>query len=292
MFAPVAHQRIVRAAAAVLTGTLVDQDGEPASAAGAVTVRVQRADGTDLLAAGTATTDGTGGVYTVALTSAQTADLDLLTATWSEDDQERAVTLHEIVGGVYFTVAQARIADASIAVEKYGDEAVRDARTEVEQQCEAIVGVALVPRYARVAVDAHAGGWVVLPNRQVRSIRTVSTVLTDGSLEAWTTDRVSQLHLDHRLELGIGSGRVVVEYEHGLDRPPADLVKAAIQHTRHQLSTFTVSSLIDRATQVQTIEGQSMQLATPGRFGFDTGIPTVDAVYQRYRKRFSGVGLA
>lgn len=282
MLAPVAHQRIVRATTATLTVTLVDQDGEPAAAAGAVTVRVQKGDGTDLLPAGTATTTGATGVYGVELTAAQTADLNLLTATWTEDGVERAVTLHEIVGGVYFTVAQARARDASITEAKYDAETVRTARTEVEQQCEEICGVAWVPRFARVELDVHAGGWVALPNQQVRSIRSVSSVLSDGSLDAWSADRLAELVAERGLRVGVTSGRLVVEYEHGYDRPPADLVTAAIQHLRHQLNTFTTSSLVDRATQVQTIEGQNLQLATPGRFGFDTGIPTVDAVYQRY----------
>ena len=121
----------------------------------------------------------------------------------------------------------------------------------------------------------------------VRRIRSISDVDTStGVLTAWDSTWVSPIPAAANGEIkaarGFGHGTVVVEYEHGFDRPPADLVTAAIQHLRHQLNTFVSSSLIDRATQVQTIEGQNMQLATPGRFGFDTGIPGVDAVYQRY----------
>ena len=152
MATEVAHQRIVRATAATLTVTLVDQDGEPSDAAGAVTVRVQRADGTDVLAAGTATTNPAGtGTYSVALTAAQTATLDLFTATWTVSGINVAVTLHEIVGGVYFTVAEARARDASISTSAYTAEAVRQARAEVEQQCEMITGVAWVPRFRRAS---------------------------------------------------------------------------------------------------------------------------------------------
>ncbi len=150
-----------------------------------------------------------------------------------------------------------------------------------------ITGVAWVPRFRRVYLQAQGTSTLVLPDPMVRRIRSVSDVDTStGVLTAWDSTWVSPIApaASGVIEAarGFGYGTVVVEYEHGHDRPPADLVTAAIQHLRHQLNTFVTSSLIDRATQVQTIEGQNMQLATPGRFGFDTGIPNVDAVYQRY----------
>jgi hypothetical protein len=286
------HQRIVRATAATLQVTLTDQDGEPEDAAGAVTVAVATADGAEVLAAGTATSAGAG-VYTVTLTAAQTVDLNLLTATWSTGGNVVASTLHEIVGGVYFSVAQARAADAAITASAYDNATVQAARAEVEQQCEAICGVAWVPRYQRATLTAN-GGHLVLPTPMVRRIRTVNDVDTStGVLTPWASTDVTPISVGRSGVIssarGFGSGTVVVEWEHGYDRPPADLVKASILHLRHQLNTFVTSSLIDRATQVQTIEGQNMQLATPGRFGFDTGIPVVDAVYQRYSHKIPGV---
>lgn len=285
-------QRILQSTAATLRTSLADQDGEPADA-GVVTVRVQRADGTDVLAAGTATTSDSAGGYSVTLTRAQTASLDLLTATWTASEVVVATTSHEIAGGVYFTVAEARAKDASITTGEYPPAIVQAARSEVEHQCEEITGVAWVPRFAREYVQGSGSTTLVLSRPRVRRVRSISDVDSLGVLTAWDSDRVSIINANAGGVItsgyGFGRGRLVVEYEHGHDAPPPDLVTAAIIHLRHQLNTFRTTSLIDRATQVQTIEGQNLMLATPGRYGFETGIPPVDAVYQRYSWKIPGI---
>ena len=107
-------QRVLRGAAATLTYVNLDADGVAADAAGAVTVGVTRADGTVLVAAGTATTKpgSTTGIYTVGLTPTQTAQLDLLTATWTVGVLTAAArtTEHLVVGGYMFSIDELRSA--------------------------------------------------------------------------------------------------------------------------------------------------------------------------------------
>src|SRR4051812_41669308 len=103
MDAPIAASRHRVGAAASLQVTWTDELDEPASAAGAVTVRVQKADGTDVVTAGSSTTGSN--PYVRALTAAQNATLELLTATWTDAGSSATrTTRHEIVGGFFFPI--------------------------------------------------------------------------------------------------------------------------------------------------------------------------------------------
>jgi hypothetical protein len=259
-----------------------------------VTVTVTRADGTVLVASTGATGAGTG-IYTLALTKAQTEDLDLLTATWSAAGVVLATTHHEIVGGVYFTVAQARLLDRALTLEKASNEAMVAGRREVEEQCEAITKQAWVPRFRRVELTRtqFRPGYLVLPDPFVRRIRSIDLVDAAGITTAWTGDvddigprRDGVITAPGATTFDAAS--LVIAYEHGHDRPPENLVRAGVLHLRHQLGLLATSSTMDRATQTSN-DGQTVLLATPGRFGFDTGIPSVDAVYQRHAFKEFGI---
>lgn len=290
-------QRILRGVAATLSVTLTDGDGTAAAASGAVTVGVIRADGTVLVAAGTATANPSTGVYTVGLTPAQNAALDLLTATWTDaGDGSVHTSLHEVVGGFLFSVAEARDLEPTLAdTSAYPTAKILQVRTEVEQECEAICDVAFVPRYRRARVDGTGGVELLLPDHEIRTVRSVRTYADSDTYAALTSAQLAELLVfpdDRRIErpataaFDLGRLNVVVEYEHGYDAPPPDLKRANVRHLRHRLNAGK-SGIPDRANRLTTNQGVTYDLERPGPFS--TGIPDVDAVYQRYSKR-SGDG--
>lgn len=296
MVAPVV-QRIAKGAPATLTLTVTDSDGEPAEPAGTVTVGVAKADGTAVVAALTATAAGSTGVRTVALTSAQTATLERLTATWT-NGTATWVSYAEIVGGFLFSVAQARAFDASLSVSAsnpFSTAEILAARGVVEQRCEFICDRAFVPRYARVTLDGGGGPELVLGVSEPRSIRSVRVLSVAGST-TYTTLSASALAGIARFEDGTirrtdggvwaeDRQNIVVEVEHGWDTPPPDLVPAVLLHLRHHL-TSSRTPLLDRATQFNDGDGGSYQLATADVY--KVGIPPVDAIYEQYSRRSRG----
>jgi len=272
--------------------TLLDQDGDAAEPGGAVTVHVQKADGTDVLAAGTATSSGGTGIRTVGLTAAQTATLELLTATWADaGDSSTHTTYVEIVGGYLFTVAEARASDPTLADPgRYPASLVVAKRREVDEEFSWICDQAFTRRYRRVAVDGSGGRELRLPDNTLRAVRSVRVYDdTRSSYTAFDAGELAELtvHEDRLVErppgkvFPWGRGNVVVEYEHGWDRPPEELKRAAITRLRYLLNAAR-SGIPDRATSFTSTEAGTFRLDTarPRR----TGFPDIDAVLGRWSK--------
>jgi hypothetical protein len=288
----VALTRVLRTAKGALEHVFYDLDGEtPLSATGDVSVSVVDANG-DSVASGTAGTGGTG-AYTwtlpaqaqlAALTVSWTAVLDGTTVT--ETDQV------EIVGGYFFPLAAGRAQDSSLAnANRYTTAKLAVTRTETEQECEEICAQAFVPRYRRVVLDGTGGTEILLPDPNIRRIRAVHMApRVDGTFTAFTTAQLAALveRGDRVLRRTDGNtwtegyGNVIVEYEHGLDAPPTDLVRVAKLRMRSRLNMET-TGIPDRALSYQAASGGTFRLSTPGKYR--TGIPEVDAVYQRYSLR-------
>lgn len=292
-------QRILQGAPAALSVTLADQDGNPVAAVGALTVSVAQADGTVLLPAGTTTTAaGPIGAYTAALTAAQTVLLNVLTATWTDAGNGRVVTTtHEIVGGFYFNLADARGSNDNLLQDaaKYPDPLVLTTRQEVEEEAERICDVSFVPRYKRLVLDGWATPELILGGHRIRTIRSIRiyTVAGGSQFIAFTPAQLSSLVIDpdgtlHRTDFGFfdeGRGNIVVELEHGYDAPPATVKRAALTRLRSRLN-FEKGAVPDRATTFTAENGQSYKLSTADEFR--TGIPEVDAAYERYSERERG----
>lgn len=289
----VADQRILRGVTATLQVTLVDQYGTAADAAGAVTVHVTRGDGTDVLPAGTATTHGATGIYTVALTPAQTASLDLLTAVWSDaGDGSTTTTLIDIAGGFFFSIADVRNFDAGLTAGKFPDAVVLAKRQQVEDECEWICDVAFVPRYRRVVLNGSGESTLNLPDNMIRTVRSVRTYTAPTTYTSFTATQLAALDLADpngiitRTESGAyfpeGRGNTVIEYEHGYDRPPSDLAEASLFRIRNVLNRPT-TGVPDTAQQVSTPEGETYRLDQPS--AYKTGMPNVDGTYARYSMR-------
>jgi hypothetical protein len=292
------QQRVLQGAPAVLKVVLADQDGSPVDATGALTVGVKTADGTVVLAAGTATVHAGTGNYTVALTAAQTATLNLLTATWTDAGNARVVTSkHEIVGGFFFSLADARASnDGDLAdAAKYPDPAILAARQEVEYEAEKICDAAFVPRYCRVIMDGLASTELVLPHNLIRVVRSIRiypvpgganfTAVSQATLDGLSIDRDGTIH---RTDFGFfddGRANIIVEYEHGYSVPPPDVKRASLTRLRSRLF-LDKTGVPSRATTYTAENGQSYKLSVAD--AYKTGLPDVDAAYERYSERTRG----
>jgi hypothetical protein len=288
----VANQRVLRATAATLSWQPQGADGEPADP-GTVTVAVTRADGTSVVAAGTAVSGSGTNPRTYTLTVAQTAALDRLTAVWTVSGTTVATTFHDVVGGFYFSVAELRALETSLSsTSDYPLARLLSVRDEVETLFESACGCAFVPRFDTDRVYGWSGSRVLLSRPFIRRVRwvrqhhhyTTSPAYTDytaSELTGVTVDQDTVVVLPYSTA---GFESVEFGFEHGMDSPPADVRRAAMQWAR-LLANQTKSGVPDRATTMQLPDGGSVTLATPGVGRWHTGVPFVDEVLRRYDHR-------
>lgn len=293
----VADQQILRGVAATLSWQNLGSDGEIAAPSGAVTVGVTRADGTVLVSPGTATSGSGSDPRTYSLTSANNQLLDLLTVTWTDGgDSSTHTTYVDVVGGYYFTIAEARLSDASLFDgNKYTNAAIATARREVEEEFERICGVAFVPRFRREVQSGTGGAELLLDMQEPRVIRGVRNYTDLTGYTDWTSDELSSLVLDDwglissrtGVTFECGNQNLVIAYEHGHSRPPGEVKRAALTRLRSRLN-MALSAVPDRASQFTVTEGGTYRLDTAG--ALKTGLPDVDGVLDRYSRRAPGVG--
>ncbi len=284
-----ADQQIMVGTAATLSWTSLDSTGEPAAAAGAVDVVVTKADGTSVLASGAAATSGNTHSRTLPPTSNVT--LERLTAVWTDTGDSSTATTHiEVVGGFYFTLATARSRDRSLDdAGGYTTEQLLEARRAVEAFCEKSTGVAWVPRWRQVRISGSGTRDQYLPDPMLRTVRAVRVYSDGATYTSFTADHLAAIPAN---ESGIatradgnvwpaGTNNIVIEYEHGHDRPPADLVNATIIHLRLHLNE-TRSGFSGEPQIVTDINGNAIDTPSPWR--------TVLGAYKRHR--MAGPGFA
>lgn len=297
---PVPVQQLLQGVAANLTATLPGSDGEPAPGL-TVTVDITRADGT-VIATGAAATDNTDGTYSSARTAAELAQLDMLTATWKVAGVTRETSNHEVVGGFYFSQADATVAEEGRASTDGQD--FPTLRREVEAELERICGhKSFVPRYNRIQIDATAQHYLRLPHPLVRTVRSVRVYATPTSYTTFSAADLASITVEptgliERTDFGYfgfwTGGRyntgqkLIVEYEHGDDRPPSDLKRAAIRRYR-QRSNQAKSGTLDKAISYTAQNGATYRIATAGEYS--TGDPDIDAIYEGYAFKANRYGV-
>jgi len=261
---------------------------------GVVTVALMRADGTALVPAAGLTASGTGAAArTITLTPAETAAIDILTATWTSPTRGTVTTDAEIVGDLLFTVAEARTfvsgPGAPLAsTTKYPAAMIEDARARITDEFNLVLGFSPVPRLRRVILDGLYSGVLTLPDFRVTTIRSVETRASGGS--AWTAYTLAALDdtfVDSGGVLAMETGgawpsgrrNVRVTYEHGMQRTPRDLGRAALIVLVDQL----VASNVGERTLSVSNDAGTFRLATAGERGAYFGLPAVDSVLDRHR---------
>lgn len=289
--------RVARTRAATLSHVFLDGDDAPANSTTPVTVSVTDANGT-VVTSGDATAPGDPGLYTFALPPQ--AQLALLTVAWSATIDGALVVESdavEIVSGFFFTIPEIRASDATLAdVGKYPNAVLVAARLETEVECEDICQRAFLPRYWRETLDGTGTSDVLLGKPDVRVIRSASLAPRTGqAFVPLTTPELAALAVTpdgmlRRTDANFwteGLANLVLEYEFGLGGPPQPLREAALVRLR-SLANKHRSGIPDRASSFTSVDGGTYRLTLPNRGS--TGIPEVDAVYQRYGRGAGGSG--
>lgn len=281
----VADQRVLVGTTATLSWTSLTADGEPAAADGTVTVKVDKADGTAVLTVGA--TSGTN-PYTRSLPAASNLTLESLTATWYVDGVATATTYIEVVGAYYFSIAAARDRDASLNdAGGYTLAVLTEARRQVEDYCERYTNAAWVPRWRQARLSGTGSTAIVLPDPKLRTVRAARIYTSATAYTSLTADELAAIPADDagiatRTDGGTwptGDANIVIEYEHGHDRPPADLVNAAIVHLRLQINETRTGFSAEPQIITDAI-GNVIDVPSPWR--------TVLGTYKRYRVQTPG----
>ena len=265
------NQQVMLGAPATLRMQLLDQDGNPRPALGAITVTVTRSDGT-VLAGGATATVNPEGLATVELTPVDTAELDLLAVTWAETNGAVLSTTVEVIGGYFFSVPEARASSVRLRDEtKYPDAEVIAARRAVMESCQRITGRSFVPRFRRLRLNGRFNDSILLPDYDIRRLRSTAV---DGYAADLVLSGSFVRHPGISL-FNYGDNNVDVAYEYGLDSPPERIKDAALLHLQ-SLINLTKSGVPDRA-EYQIVEGRIFAL-NKLRGGL-TGIKDVDNAY-------------
>jgi hypothetical protein len=281
--------RVLRTAKATLTRTFfLDELGTDAT--GDVAVAVTRLDGT---AVESGNAIGPTAAHSYSYTFGGLDVLDELVVTWSATVGGDAVILDQdrlqISGGFYFGLAEGRAVDPALTnTTTYPTADLIARRIETEDECERICGQAFVPRFRRAVLSGAGRPVLVLPDPWLRAVRAVTV---NGSVYS-----AGQLAALGRTPLGIlrntsgwpdGDSNIVVEYEHGRDHPPPEVV-AGSKIRFKSLMLSGRSALPDRAERIATTELGLVMLASPSTD--KVGIPEVDAKYGRYPSPRPGFG--
>jgi hypothetical protein len=259
-------------------------------------VTITRLDGT-AVESGTAIVAGDGVTYSYTFGGSDT--LDQLQVSWAATVGGDSVVLSQdqlqVVGGFFFGLAEVRAIDPVLSnTVKFPTDSLIQRRIEVEDECEEICRQAFVPRFCREVLSGHPR----IRHLRLRwpNLRKVRSLTVDGV--AWDQTQLDAIGPD---PLGIirpnrswgwfygtpsyadvwpwGVGNIVVEYEHGMDFPPATIVRGAKLRMK-SLLLQNLSPLPDRAERLATTETGVVMLATESKDS--TGIPTVDACYAKY----------
>jgi hypothetical protein len=260
--------------------TLSQQWSEDGAAVdpGTVTLGIDRADGTVLVAAGTATSGSGTSPRTFNLTTTHTALLDTLEVTWTSTLKGSLLSYVEVAGGFLFSIAQARAVSPLNNTTAYPTATIVQMRTTVEQALEDACGVAFVPRYRLETLSGPGGTSLLLAPRTtaIRSATVSDTVLAAGDLTDLT---YSPTGFVDGYAWTYGSSNITVGYEHGWPSPPERIRRAALTLAKAWLVEGPVD---DRASTFSSVDGGTYGLVVEGRAGSQFGLPTVDAAVNQY----------
>ena len=289
------------------TGEYVNDDGEVQTLTAAGTLTVTDGAGASVY---TGTPALAAGKLTATIPVANLAKLDTYTFTWTGTAGTSVTWIQviELVGGYLFEIADLRTMDRAFTdTVKYPSATLRQVRNWVEDVIEGsrAAQVAFVPRGARVTLDGTSPDYtrgfspllygadyrgLIVPNYLVRQVHSGSvngTALTQAEIDAITIS-------DNLLwrSAGVqwpawpfGKSNITLHYEHGHDRTPGAITRAALILAREYLIK---SDLPNRATAT-SIGDQLFRITVAGRDGI-TGIPDVDAAIDQFGRKGYGIG--
>ncbi len=275
-----------------------------------VTVAVTHVNGTVIVPAGTQCTAGApgSGQYTFTIPpQGDPADMNItLTGTFSTFQRTENYII-SAVGGFMADLAEIRALDGLADTTAYPTSLLIGQREAAEELFEKATGRHWTPKYAREVLDGdptyrrafqpidqiyilHLQRRLLLANTYPSKL--ISITIDDGSgsgplpqdvtrFKFYESGEIERLLTDPGWPRGVQN--VVIEYVHGVTRPPADLRDAFTVYLRHKVLNSN-GRISPRATSVQTEEG-SVTLGQAQGFVKPTGLPEVDAVLVRYGMR-------
>lgn len=190
----------------------------------------------------------------------------------------------------YVTLAELRALPNLADTAKFTNAELAAACDWFETLFEDYTGVAWVPRTATDERHYGTGGTIILDHIRPRTISAVRSYTDATTTVAYTPAELADLHLEpsgmiRRNTLGWFStayGLVAVDYTHGFDAPPRDVVEAAKVAIRDHL---IVDYQANRQYAVST-EAGIVRTSTPDAdAGRPFGIPEVDVVANRRSDR-------
>jgi hypothetical protein len=258
----------------MLRHTFLDDDDESPMVVPAVSVTV-RDSSSQTVYTGDATSSGT--EWSVSVPGLSQG---VYTASWVAGTTVTDTTIFEIVGGFLFTVPEARSSDFDLGdTARFPASDVRHYREVVEAEFEAITGRSFVPRVTSVEVTADGTSSFFLGYFDVTALNAISGPSGPVDLTGWHVDRTGFVWSP---DTPIEGDRYTITFTYGFPQVPEDVKRVGLLRLR-SLLTAERSGIPDRATAFVAHEGGNFTLATPGRAGYETGIPEVDATLKRYR---------
>lgn len=249
----------------------------------AVTVTSDRL-GTAIMTAAP-TTGGPGPARAVALTPAQTANLDMLTLSWIAADGATLTTYAEVVGGFLFSLGRARRMSPLQDTSAYTNDQILEVRTLAETAIEDICGVSFVPRYRHEEVGIEGYGLLRGSRRKIRNVIQITSWMsssTGGSQQPLPT--LSGMQIINGTEVYLPmiwnwySRPIMMSYEEGYSFTPPRVSNAALLLARR----WAIESPWDeRTTGFRTRDGGEMSILTASHSDpFD--LPEVVAIADAY----------
>jgi hypothetical protein len=186
----------------------------------------------------------------------------------------------------YVTVGQLRALPNLVDTTKFTDAELATAAVWFETLFEDYTGVAWTPRTVTDERHWGTGDLLILDHLKPITVSAVRAYSDAATSVAYTAAELADLHLEpsgiiRRNTLGWFTstyGLVAVDYTHGFDSPPADVVEAAKTAIRDHL---IVDYQANRQYAVST-EAGIVRTSTPdAAAGRPFGIPEVDAVANR-----------
>lgn len=187
----------------------------------------------------------------------------------------------DVVGSYYFTLGSLREEPNLNDINRFPDALLAEFRDEIEVFVEEACQVAFVPRWGTETQRGDGTNTLVLRTNQVRSL---TSVKIDGVTQTVSDFEVLDGDIVHRRS-GLSFTTwdpVVLNFEHGHDRPPAHLVREMKNACRSRLLQRGAQSPRDRVWE-QTPEGLTVRFSTADvRLGRWSGMSDLDAAITMY----------
>jgi hypothetical protein len=278
--------RIVRGASgATLSHQFTDSDGEPAAPSGTVTVSVTRSDGTTVstgAVAGTSTDP-----RTASLAVSEVADVDWLTAVWSDDGTEVATDTVEVVGGVIMDFTTAKTIDPALTDKSAS---FARARRATEDTLTQELGRSPFERFYTERLDGTGTCELRVTWPDVIAVDWVKVWTSSTAYTSFTSTELAAIPatgLSRRLlrtdgsPWPYGTQNIEIGYRFGMLALPTDIRDNLVLAIRHHMAKFAAN--MPFLGQTVEIEGGGvLSQNRPGLGRSITGNDEVDASIRRY----------